>query len=420
MKALIFIQNLKQTLLEIEASRANHIFFVAPDFDLIQRLKAYSIGKLENLDIGDRRLRGFSTDLLSRDIFNLRTRYCIVKLKEFQIREDCYFDYIAKAIDLLVSNSNNYSYRPSKIEELLTLEIAKCFEPWYRPDDLFLVDFAQDHQLILANPAAKNWTVSNLGKYFSQLPLFEAIAFLCGLEVVLTLEHHKRAFISKQLLEDILEPKSEKNSVRQGYTLPYSLSLLGIVTGYHGAPQNREVTDFGYRILLYVQSHLKQFQNIVMLLLESEITGLKHQLDVNIEEVLSIIDGTSLLVDDDKKSVRNAIVDYESGKYLDSLRVINPILEGAINSALILVGLDPESMRGMKDKRDALKEKNLISLKLSMGLEICTTIRNKVAHGNILEADIELVRPLFPLVLNHLKRLITELDENLLHEQGTA
>ena len=55
-----------------------------------------------------------------------------------------------------------------------------------------------------------------------------------------------------------------------------------------------------------------------------------------------------------------------------------------------------------------------------MGLEICTAIRNKVVHGNILEEDTELVKPLFPLVLNHLKRLVLELDESLPKEHKAA
>jgi len=167
MKALVFIQNLDQTLLEIEASAGNHIFFVEPDYHLIQKLKAYSIDKLRDVDLDNRRLRHFSSDLMSRDIFNLRIRYCVVKLREFLMEEESYFDYISKAIDLFTSSPNAYHHKSSRIEDLLTLEIAKCFEPWYRPEDLFLIDFAQNHQLIFASPRERNWTVSNLGSYFS-------------------------------------------------------------------------------------------------------------------------------------------------------------------------------------------------------------------------------------------------------------
>ncbi|MCJ7823895.1 MAG: hypothetical protein MUP44_03270, partial [Anaerolineales bacterium] len=67
MKALVFIQNLDQTLLEIEASIGNHIFFFEPDDRLVQKLKAYSIDKLRDSDLDNRRLRHFSSDLMSRD-----------------------------------------------------------------------------------------------------------------------------------------------------------------------------------------------------------------------------------------------------------------------------------------------------------------------------------------------------------------
>jgi hypothetical protein len=416
MKALIFIQNLKQTLTEIEASDGNHVFYVELNHRLIQELKAYSVDKLRKSSMNKQRMQNFSNDLLSRDIFNSRIRYCIVKLREFLIEEESYFDYISKAIDLFI-NSTRIGYGGSSdIESLLISEIARCFESWYRPEDLFLIDFAQSHQLVFANPREKNWAVSNLGGYFYQLPPFEAIAFLCGLEIVLTLERHKRVFISRQLLEELLKSREENGSLQKSHhTWPYSLGLLGIITGYYRRPENCKVSDFGYRVLLYVQSHLEQFQDIIMLLLESEATGLKYSLELDLKGILAVIEEASVLIDDQKKSVRNAIVDYENGKYLDSLRVINPILEGTLDTALAAIGIQQPTKRpwGMAKKREMLKENNLISTRLAVGLEICTTIRNKVLHGNILEEDVELVSPLFPIVLNHLKRLVTELDKNL-------
>jgi hypothetical protein len=70
MKALIFIQNLKQTVLDIERCGGNEIFYVEPDYNLIQKLKAHSLSKLREIGSSDH--LDFLGDLLSRDIFNLR------------------------------------------------------------------------------------------------------------------------------------------------------------------------------------------------------------------------------------------------------------------------------------------------------------------------------------------------------------
>jgi hypothetical protein len=68
MKALIFIQNLKQTLTEIEASDGNHVFYVELNHRLIQELKAYSVDKLRKSSMNKQRMQNFSNDLLSGSV----------------------------------------------------------------------------------------------------------------------------------------------------------------------------------------------------------------------------------------------------------------------------------------------------------------------------------------------------------------
>jgi hypothetical protein len=49
MKAVIFIQQLKQTLLTIEKNGSEHIFFVETDYNLIRDIKAYTYNKLKDI-----------------------------------------------------------------------------------------------------------------------------------------------------------------------------------------------------------------------------------------------------------------------------------------------------------------------------------------------------------------------------------
>ena len=408
MQALMFIQKLKQTLMEIGANGGNRIFFVEPDYKLIQEVKAHTISKLREKagDVSGRDMRYFVHDLLSRDIFSLRLRYCIIKLKEFSVEEKAYLDYITKAIDLFVEGENTHLFSwpsPATIDDLIVLELSKCFQVWYRPEDVFLVDFAEDRQLIFRNPKERNWSVSNLGSYLLELSPFEAIAFLCALEVVLTLRYHQGSFISKEILENLLEGDSIRSR-------PYSLSLFGIVTEtYRGGS---EVTDFGRRILLYVKENLEVFRDVILFLLESEATGLKYPSEIDLEGFLNVVENSSILVEDQKSSIETAVNLYRSGNYIDSLRIIYPVLEGTLDSALMVIGLEPAKFRGMRSKTEKLAKESLISPKVSTNLEIFSS-RNKVLHGSILDNDPELMQPLFSLVVAHLRLLVTELDKNI-------
>lgn len=274
MKAITFIQNLKQTLLEIETNNSEHIFYVQLDYELVSRVKKYAFDKLSKIQHETSSVEDFIYDLMSRNIFNSRIRYCIVKLKEFSIDEDEYFDYISQAIDFFIEN-RDYHFNNSKIsiKDRLLMEISNCFHIWYRPDDVFLIQFSQEHQLIFVNPKQKNWQTSNLGRFFIELPYFEAISFLSALEIVLTLEVHKNAFLSKKLLGELLRNKSKKDGRQRPNTIPYSLTLFGVFDRNYNDPEQHKVTEFGYQVLSYVDSHLNEFQEIILALLESEVIG---------------------------------------------------------------------------------------------------------------------------------------------------
>jgi hypothetical protein len=346
--------------------------------------------------------------MLSRDIFASKIRYCIIKLKEFSIEESEYRTLIKKSIDLFIETefrSSRPRTRELDVDQALVYELSNCFQAWYRPDDMFLIDFAQDHQLIIAVNQEKRWRKSNLGDYFLQLPYFEAIAFLSALEISLTHDFHQNKFISKTLLTNLLSENIDKKY------RPYSLFLLGIVSNReYGSKQ--EVTDFGRRVLLYVNTNLERFRDVILFLLESEASGFRYPDEVDLNEISKVIDSSSVLVGDQKKSIKQSLSLYRAGDFLDSIRILYPVLEGTLDIGLKYLHLKPSEFLGMRAKVEKLEKEGLISSKMSTGLEIFNG-RNKLLHGNILEDDIETIRPLFSLVLAYLKRLITELDSSI-------
>jgi hypothetical protein len=414
MKALLFIQKLRNLVHSIEETGGDPVLFVNLDHQLLNRLKQYAFENLQQHDENVlRQLQYFIDDLLSRDIFATRIRYCIVKLQEFAIAEKEYFEYISRAIDLQFQHPRSPRYgitnSASDAKELLIAEIGNCFQLWYRPEDLFLVDFSQERQLIFSNPETRTWTVSNLGNYFAGLFPFEAIAFLCALEIVMTLELHERAFVSMEVLRQLLDSRENGTPLDHKLTQPYFLRMFGIIRGFYSGRRDIEVSDFGYRVLSYVHQNLGQLQDVILLLLESEATGFDYKRDSDLDELLCTVEQSTMLPIDQKKSVKKAIDLYRSGSQLDSLRIIYPVIEGTLDLALDNFGVQGSSLSGMKSKAKKLAEEGAISSVMSTTVEIFSS-RNKVVHGNILEEDHELIRPLFELVTAYLHRLLTELE----------
>lgn len=95
--------------------------------------------------------------------------------------------------------------------------------------------------------------------------------------------------------------------------------------------------------------------------------------------------------------------------YLDGLRLFYPIIEAVLNLALEKTGFRPKDFPGMKSKIEKLEKEKVLSSKLSTWLEVVAS-RNKVLHGNILEDDVKLVKPLFYLIAAFWSQLLEEVD----------
>ncbi len=64
----------------------------------------------------------------------------------------------------------------------------------------------------------------------------------------------------------------------------------------------------------------------------------------------------------------------------------------------------------MRMKFEKLQNNAALPQKMLAGFDI-VFVRNKILHGNIIEDDMDLVKPLFPLVLSYLKAIVEELDK---------
>ena len=237
---------------------------------------------------------------------------------------------------------------------------------------------------------------------------FDAIAFLCALEVVMTLELHESYFISMETLEHLLASKENDVSLNHKLIRPYSLRMFGIIRGFYARGREVEVSDFGHQVLSYIYQNLEELRDVILLLLESEATGFSYETDSDFDELIRTVEQSTILLNDQKKSIKKAVELYKSGSQLDGLRVVYPLIEGTLDSALQILEIPVSGLRGMQPKAEKLVKEGAISSPMSTTVEIFSS-RNKVVHGNILEEDHEMIPPLFVLVMAYLHRLLIEL-----------
>lgn len=145
---------------------------------------------------------------------------------------------------------------------------------------------------------------------------------------------------------------------------------------------------------------MDEYKELVLFLFESEASGFKYH-DINdLSDFLKFIEGSTLLISDQKKSLKQSIELFQKENYLDSLRIIYPILEGTLDVALKRISIEPATLKGMQGKIEKLEKEKLLSSKVSTGLEIFKS-RNKIVHGNLIEEDTEIGKPLFDLVVTY-------------------
>ncbi|MGC8898814.1 MAG: hypothetical protein ACP5ON_11365 [Bacteroidota bacterium] len=403
MEAIKFVNDLKHTLWNIDTSGGNPAVYVTPNHDLLAKLRQHIFEIVGNqnisVDDSDWRNSSFFGDLLDNKRFKRRIRYCIIRLREFSIPEDEFFAYISQALRIVLERYQKYGQSrkfqrqsATTLQNLLIEEIAKCFEIWYYPSDVFHYDFAIEHQLATFDYSDYKWKLSSIGHYLLKLSIFDAIVFLCSLEIVFGKEGTSNRYLNQQTLERLLNPQVSSVHRRPHERSPISLRWYGVIDSFSKEPT---VTDLGMRILAKVSANLEVLRETILLLTESEVGGFHYSERADLINQIKERTRTSRsIVQDQKESIDSAVTLFMTGHYLDSLRLFYSNIEAVLNLALAKKGMRPEDFSGMKSKIERLEKEKVLSSKLSTWLEVVTS-RNKVFHGNIVEDDAELVRPLF-------------------------
>ena len=238
----------------------------------------------------------------------------------------------------------------------LLAEIARCFEPWYRPDDIFFLDFAVEHCLCSRKPRERRWQITTLGRYMLELPPFETIVTVLASEVALSQRQQNR-FANRQLLQELQASQAQLRGA-----LPYSLRMFDLVREPEPSSRTVSFIPFGERVIDTVLQSDERLQELILVMLESEVEGLHMFSQRPDESIKAALEATSLLASDDRDSVKRAATLAQTGAYVDALRLLFPLVERVVDTLIIQVGL-PNSGNGMAKKVSILESQGILDRK---------------------------------------------------------
>jgi len=270
--------------------------------------------------------------------------------------------------------------------------------------------FARDRWLIAWDYQRSVWKTTSLGQLFLELSPIQAVTFLLSIDTLFSTGERDFRHISADVLRELFEADKFQHLMPLHRDL---LIRLGILQEAHRRRLDRiQLTPVGRIVLRRVLDDDNPLKDAASALIETEELGgsFKGSAD-EIDSVLQLVRRSELVDEENRESINTSVQLYQSGKYLDSLRVVYPSIEAVINSMLVRAGEQPDRFRGLAPKAQWLEQHGFIPPDVSSAVEVFTG-RNRVLHGNFSPPP-DYVFPLCLLAFRYLRRLLTEYEPGL-------
>jgi len=409
---LSFIERLKDIIYEIEQTGGDSLERLLPSPHLVQQLRAHALKTIEGIPSAQgHRFSGFLLEEFNEGFFDEGVRVSIIFLNRLGITDNKRIEEILKSVVkrrifnwLEPIEARHFEERDSEnVEDALITSVAEVWEDG-GTEVSRAYTFAKQRALISWDYRENHWTVTNLGRFFLELNAFHATGFLLTVDICLSTGRHDFRHLSRDQLQNILEPKSE----RHFHLIPihrWNLQWMGILSEGH-RPDEISLTPLGKKVLEYVLSENNLMIDTVMLSLQAQEQGLTYSgLQLEIQKLEGVLN-SPLIDDTDRKSIQNALILCKSHQYFDGLKILFPCIEGVINKMLQDMGVQPDKYPGWKKKVDYLESKGVIPPDVAKAIEIITS-RNKTLHGQFTPPDPEYAYPLFQMAIIYLRRILS-------------
>lgn len=359
-------------------------------------------------------------DLLERDNFERYISYCAIRLRDFGVPEEDHQELLKSTLARVVpeilsdreypeqelSDAGSQELAKSiSFEDMVTAKLVECFRPWYYPTIILAYEILEEHMLAIWNFESTRWQPTNLGRYALRLNAFSLLTFLLSIELSFTRNFRSCRYPNERILAQLLNKEETRERRHSRDRNPIALRWYGILDFIHG---RSELTGFGRQLLGRVLENKEQMKDLILMLVETNDKGLEVTEDDSIiQKSFELSRKSKLLASFQKISIRQISADYDSGDYLGSLTRFYPLIEGFIDAELRRRGLQINARSGMSSKLAELVRCQAITHKLGSWGEIVNS-RNKIVHGNLMDDDQDVLKPLLAIVASFWHQLLSE------------
>ncbi len=429
MDRLSLVLDLRKALWEISQTGGDTSLYVPKNYPRLNRLRKYVFSICGGQNIPDdsaRHTRRHPTlaELLERERFENYIKYCTIRLRDLGVPQEDQERFLMNALGIVVpemlldpelpeqelSDANPIDLEDSiSFEDMVLSKLVECFHPGYYPTIISVYEMLEEHMLAVWDFGNNRWQLTNLGRYALPLTTFSLLTFLLSIEINFTRNFRSHRYPTEAVLTRLLNEKAPQAAGRSGNRNPVVLRWYGILDYSRGKD---ELTNFGKQLLRRVVSARELMNDVILMLLEANDRGFEVTEDDSIiQKSFEFSRSTNLLSSSQEASIGQIMMDYEKGDYLGALTRFYPLIEGFIDSELSRRERQIRPRAGMGAKLAELVRCQAISSKLGAWGEIVNS-RNKIVHGNLMDNDQEVLKPLLVIVASFWYQLLTQVTDS--------
>lgn len=403
---LSFINSLKRTIADVQETGGNALERERPAPALLQRLREFALRRMREAEVN----KWYMIEWFTEGFFDEYVRVCVIHLHKLGIEDkDLVQNTLLKVIETAITDPTEsyWQHEAESFGDQLAISLMPVWEDM-GDEETRVYTFAQDRWLIEWDYPESTWKCTSLGKLLLELSPTQAATFLLGIDTLFSTGEDDIRHINAEVLQELASPQPDRGHRIRIMPLHRAiLSRMGILreASTRSGHQFR-LTPAGQIVVRRVLDEDNPLRDLASLLIETEELGdVFKSSRSEIDEILELVGQTILVDEENSQSINTSVLLYQSGKYLDSLRVLYPSIEAIVNNMLIAASQQPETFKGLANKSYWLQEQGVIPPDVSNAVEVFTG-RNRVLHGNFAPPE-DYVFPLCLLAFRYIRRLLT-------------
>lgn len=418
---LRFTETIKDVIDDVAKGKGLPVKRISPNDDLVLKLKSNLVSKIKNLGQIPNSIIGNIVFEFREGFFEEGIRESLMFLKDIGINDDEIFEILDRVIEerylfSALSKKDQKEKGRKQYADYFDFLVECVRTSWGETaiDKTLAYEYAKKRFLIIWDHKNEVWKATGLGNLLLDFSPVQVVTFLLTIDVVFNQGHLDRDYISLDILKTLVKQSQGESERISKFSFSraanefdfHTFKRLGIMKGGFYI----SLTPIGIKIAQDVIKEENPMIDVVNTIIQSEEQGMKFDGAISEVESMKIKLKESSIPKELKGEIKNGLDQFESKKYLSSVKTLFPAIESIANHLLDKNGensKDYNTYRGLSNKLGKLESLGIIPIDLVSSINI-TYSRNKILHGEYQPKDDKYVYPIVISCIIFIKRLILE------------